>query len=66
MWMGPQTPSATQQQGMDVAMLTASIQSMSMTLQHLMAENKRLNDQMMAIMPKGTGAEAAGQGQGST
>ena len=58
---GPQTPSATQQQGIDVAILTASIQSMSTTLQHLMAENKRLNDQMMVIMTKG--AEKGGPGQ---
>ena len=44
-----------------MAILTASIQSMSTTLQHLMAENKRLNDQMMVIMTKG--AEKGGPGQ---
>ena len=45
-WMGGLTPSQSQQQGLDVAMLTATMQSMAASLQQLMEENQRIRDQM--------------------
>ena len=48
-WLPDQTPSATQQQAMDMAMLTASMQSMAMTLQQLLTENQRLAEELKSI-----------------
>ena len=45
-WMGGLTPSQSQQQGLDLAMLTATMQSMALSLQQLMGENQLIREQM--------------------
>ena len=55
-WYGSQAAQGQQfhgsgpQPAADLAMLTASMQSMATAMQHLMAENQRLSEQMLKIM----------------
>ena len=48
-WPAAPSPSQAQQQGLELAMLTASMQSMAMSLQQLMTENRRLSEQMQEL-----------------
>ena len=56
-WYGSQT-APVQQPAMDLTMLTASLQSMAVTMQHLMTENQRLNEQMLKVMKQENGPKA--------
>ena len=55
-WYGSQTAQGLQfhvggqQPAADLTMLTASLQSMAAAMQHLMAENQRLSEQMLKVM----------------
>ena len=48
-WQPEQSPGASQQQAMDMAVLTATMQSMSSTLQQLLEDNRRLAEELRAL-----------------